>query len=142
MCTEGGASLRLDAGRLVPHLTPPKRRPLFATTRWSVVMAARESDGAAASAARETPCASYWYPLYAFVRRLGNGPDDAQDLTQEFFARLLAKQWLGSVMRERGRFRTFLITALRRFLANEWNRARAEKRGSGKTVISLDADIA
>ncbi|MES2571921.1 MAG: sigma-70 family RNA polymerase sigma factor [Verrucomicrobiota bacterium] len=126
----------------MPPVTPPNQSPLFATTRWSVVMVAREKEGAAASAALETLCAVYWYPLYAFVRRLGNGPHDAQDLTQEFFARLLAKEWLGSVVRERGRFRTFLITALRRFLANEWDRARAGKRGSGKIVLSLDADAA
>jgi RNA polymerase sigma factor (sigma-70 family) len=120
----------------------PNQSPLFATTRWSVVMTARAGGGTASSAALETLCAVYWYPLYAFVRRLGHAPHDAQDLTQEFFARLLAKEWLGGVARERGRFRTFLITALRRFLANEWDRARAEKRGGGCAILSLDSEIA
>jgi RNA polymerase sigma factor (sigma-70 family) len=126
----------------LPNSTPPNHPPLFATTRWSVVMTARGDGGTASSAALETLCGAYWYPLYAFVRRLGHGPHDAQDLTQEFFARLLEKEWLGGVVRERGRFRTFLITALRRFLANEWDRARAEKRGGGHAVLSLDADTA
>src|SRR3954469_15959511 len=126
----------------LPHSTPPAQSPLFATTRWSVVMTARGDGGTAASAALETLCRAYWYPLYAFVRRLGHAPHDAQDLTQEFFARLLEKEWLGGVVRERGRFRTFLLTALRRFLANEWDRARAEKRGGGCAMLSLDADAA
>lgn len=105
-------------------------------------MSARDDGGTASSSALETLCAAYWYPLYAFVRRLGYGAHDAQDLTQEFFARLLEKEWLGGVVRERGRFRTFLVTALRRFLANEWDRARAMKRGGGCAVLSLDADLA
>lgn len=105
-------------------------------------MTARADGGTASSVALETLCGTYWYPLYAFVRRLGHGAHDAQDLTQEFFARLLAKEWLDGVVRERGRFRTFLIMALRRFLANEWDRARAEKRGGGCAVLSLDAEMA
>jgi RNA polymerase sigma factor (sigma-70 family) len=105
-------------------------------------MVARKNGSPGSSAALEKLCAIYWYPLYAYVRRLGHGPHDAQDLTQEFFARLLAKEWLGSVAPELGRFRTFLITAVRRFLANEWDRARAGKRGGGKMLLSLDADDA
>lgn len=101
-------------------------------------MTARDNDGPRASAALETLCTTYWYPLYAFVRRLGKTPHDAQDLTQEFFARLLAKEWLKGVIPERGRFRTFLVVAMRRFLANEWDRLCAEKRGGGHAPLQLD----
>ena len=85
---------------------------------------------------------AYWYPLYAFVRRSGHAPNDAQDLTQEFFARLIAKEWLGSVAPERGRFRSWLLAAMKHFLANEWRGAQREKRGGGAEVISLDAEAA
>ncbi len=112
----------------------------FLTTRWSVVMAARDRVSPESAEALETLCAGYWYPLYAFVRRLGNSPEDAQDLTQEFFARLLQKDWLDAVERERGRFRTFLIMAVKRFLANEWDRSRAARRGGGQKVVPLDAE--
>jgi RNA polymerase sigma factor (sigma-70 family) len=87
-------------------------------------------------------CENYWYPLYAFVRRAGHSPHDAQDLTQEFFARLIAKSWLHDVHPERGRFRSFLLVAMKHFLANEWDRARRLKRGGGQAVISLDAGLA
>jgi RNA polymerase sigma factor (sigma-70 family) len=83
-----------------------------------------------------------WYPLYAFVRGQGHSPPDAQDLTQEFFARLIGKQYLARIQREGGRFRSFLLTALKRFLANEWDRARAQKRGGRQTLLSIDADSA
>ena len=105
-------------------------------------MAARDKASPESGKALETLCAGYWYPLYAFIRRLGNSPHDAQDLTQEFFARLLEKDWLGAVERERGRFRSFLLMAVKRFLANEWDRAQAQKRGAGMAFISLDADLA
>jgi RNA polymerase sigma-70 factor (ECF subfamily) len=90
----------------------------------------------------ETLCATYWYPLYAFVRRQGQSSPDAQDLTQEFFARLLQKDYLQAAAREKGRFRTFLLVALKRFLANEWDRVRAQKRGGGLSHLSLDTDLA
>lgn len=93
---------------------------------------------ASAEPAWETLCRSYWYPLYTYVRRRGYGPHDAQDLTQEFFSRLLQPDYLKPVAREKGRFRTFLLVALKRFLANEWDRARAQKRGGGQAVQSLD----
>src|SRR5439155_7024249 len=80
--------------------------------------------------------------LYAYVRRQGRSPHDAQDLTQEFFARLLHKDYLQAAAREKGRFRTLLIVALKRFLANEWDRARAQKRGGGQVLLSLDTDSA
>jgi RNA polymerase sigma-70 factor (ECF subfamily) len=107
-----------------------------------VVLAAREKNAPRAAAAWETLCRTYWYPLYAFVRRQGHGPEDAEDFTQEFFARLIAKDYLQAVARERGKFRTFLLMACRRFLANEWDRARARKRGGGLPFLSFDAALA
>jgi RNA polymerase sigma-70 factor (ECF subfamily) len=83
-------------------------------------------------------CQTYWYPIYAFVRRQGNAHDQAQDLTQEFFARMLEKRYIDDVGPEKGRFRTFLLVCLKRFLANEWDKARAKKRGGGKTPIPID----
>ena len=114
----------------------------FVTTHWSVVLSAREKDSAGSEEALEALCRSYWYPLYAYVRRQGHGPHDAQDLTQEFFARLLRADYLKSVAREKGRFRTFLLVALKRFLANEWDRARAQKRGGGQAQMTLDTSEA
>src|SRR6266700_2239627 len=103
----------------------------FSTTHWSVVLSAGRDNSARASEALAKLCRAYWWPLYAFVRRQGHSPHDAQDLTQEFFARLLEKDYLQAAAREKGRFRTFLLVALKRFLANEWDRLRAQKRGGG-----------
>jgi RNA polymerase sigma factor (sigma-70 family) len=115
---------------------------VFVTTHWSVVLSAREKDSPQSAAALETLCRAYWYPLYAYVRRQGHSPHDAQDLTQGFFARLLQKDYLKAAAREKGRFRTFLMMALKRFLANEWDRLRAQKRGGGQAVMSLDTESA
>jgi RNA polymerase sigma factor (sigma-70 family) len=112
---------------------------VFATTHWSVVLAAQREDSTRARDALASLCQTYWYPLYAYVRRKGNSPHDAQDLTQEFFARLLEKHWLADVKRERGRFRSFLLAAMKHFLANEWDKAQAQKRGGGERFIALDA---
>src|SRR6185503_3117238 len=114
----------------------------FATTHWSVVLTAQRHDSTRAHAALSHLCQTYWYPLYAFVRRQGHSAHDAQDLTQEFFARLLAKNYLAVADRERGKFRSFLLAALKHFLANEWNRAQAAKRGGGCEIISLNDDEA
>src|SRR5258708_18209818 len=116
--------------------TPPHG---FATTHWSVVIAARGSELPEAAAALEELCRTYWYPLYAFVRRKGHSPHDAQDLTQAFFARLLEKNYVAQADRERGRFRTYLLAALTHFLADEWDKARRLKRGGGREIISFDA---
>lgn len=116
--------------------------PLFVTTRWSVVLAARDKSSPASAEALEAICRAYWYPLYALVRRQGHSPHDAQDLTQEFFARLLQKDYLQAADREKGRLRTFLHVALKRFLANEWDRLRAQKRGGGVAPVSFDTDFA
>jgi RNA polymerase sigma factor (sigma-70 family) len=116
--------------------------PVFVTTRWTVVLAAREQASPRSGEALDVLCRAYWYPLYAYVRRLGHQPADAQDLTQEFFARLLEKQWLASADKEKGRFRTFLMVAFKRFLANEWDRAHRQKRGGHATHFSLDTGLA
>jgi len=107
-----------------------------------VVLSAREKDSPQSSAALETLCRAYWYPLYVYVRRQGRSPQDAQDLTQEFFARLLAKDYLLAADRAKGRFRTFLLVALKRFLANEWDRQHAQKRGGFQTVVAIDQELA
>jgi RNA polymerase sigma-70 factor (ECF subfamily) len=110
----------------------------FKTTHWSVVLEAGQSGSADAAAALGKLCQTYWYPLYAYVRRLGHAPEDAQDLTQEFFARLIAKEHLHGLEPHKGKFRCFLVVALKRFLANEWERANRQKRGGGRQVLSLD----
>src|SRR6188472_2992075 len=113
--------------------------PVFATTHWSVVLAAGGAASPQADLALAELCRTYWYPLYAFVRRKGYAPHDAQDLTQAFFARLLEKNYVAQANRERGRFRTFLLAALTHFLADEWDKARRLKRGGGQKIISFDA---
>ena len=109
----------------------------FAQTRWSMVLAAG-GEGAQAGEALERLCATYWYPLYAFVRRQGKSAHDAQDLTQGFFARLLEKKDLAAVDRAKGKFRSFLLAAIQHYLANEWDRAHTQKRGGGVTLLSID----
>ena len=120
----------------------PSSDAWFVTTHWSVVLSAREENSAESSAALETLCQSYWYPLYAYVRRQGHSPPDAEDLTQEFFARLLQKDHLQGVTREKGKFRTFLLVALRRFLVNQWTRGQAQKRGGGCVHVPLQGHSA
>ena len=115
---------------------------LFEPTRWSIVIAAGGTDSERSQKALEHLCSAYWYPLYAFIRRHGHDPHDAQDLTQEFFARLLAKNYLGTADPEKGCFRSFLLGALKHFLAGERDRARTLKRGGGQQLISLDAESA
>jgi len=111
----------------------------FATTHWSVVLLAGQNNSAQAAEALEKLCRAYWYPLYAFVRASGWPHEEACDLTQEFFSRLLEKKWLAEADPARGRFRTFLLAALKHFLANEWNRGQTLKRGGGREFIELDA---
>ena len=111
--------------------------PAFVTTHWSVVLTA-QGQSAAADKALETLCRTYWRPLYAFVRRQGCGIEEAQDLTQDFFARLLERRDFDAVRREKGRLRSYLLVSLKHFLANERQRAGATKRGNGQLPISLD----
>lgn len=124
------------SGAKAPH-SPEAGAAYFVTTHWSVVLTAARSDTTRAAAALEQLCRGYWHPLYHFVRRRGYAPADAQDLTQEFFARLLARQAVAEANPERGRFRSFLLGSLKNFLADEWDKARAQKRGGGQ-VIPLD----
>lgn len=118
------------------------QREWFTTTHWSVVLSARDQDSPQAAAALERLCRTYWYPLYAYVRRQGHDEPSAKDLTQEFFVRLLHKNRLDHVQRAKGRFRSFLLASLKHFLADEWDKARAQKRGGGQTLLSLDDDTA
>lgn len=111
-------------------------QPVFATTHWSVVLTAVRGDAPQARDALEKLCQAYWYPLYAYVRRRGHSPDDAKDLTQGFFAWLLERNWLAAANPQRGRFRSFLLTSFSRFLANEWDKIKTQKRGGGR-ILSL-----
>jgi DNA-directed RNA polymerase specialized sigma24 family protein len=113
----------------------------FPTTLWAVVLHAGGSEPAQARAALAQLCQGYWYPLYSFVRHRGYSPHDAQDFTQAFFAQLLEKRGLGRVDPEQGRFRTFLLASLKNFLANDWDRSHARKRGGGQTMVPLDQEL-
>jgi RNA polymerase sigma-70 factor (ECF subfamily) len=119
-----------DSARVFPH------------TRWSVVLAATQPGSPESARALEALCHAYWHPLYAYARRCGQSPHDAQDLTQSFFQRLLEKQWLADADREKGRLRTFLVLALKHFMANEWRRTSAQKRGGHHFLVPLDTELA
>ena len=106
------------------------------------MVTAGHSDTTRAGAALEKLCQTYWYPLYAYVRRRGQSPEDAQDSTQAFFARLLERNWVGQADQQKGRFRSFLLSAMNHFLADEWDKARAQKRGGGLAPIPLQFDVA
>ncbi len=121
---------------------PRASQAWFVTTHWSVVLSAQDKASARSGQALEALCRTYWYPLYAYVRRVGKAPADAEDLTQGFFARLLEKDYLRSVAPEKGRFRTFLLTALKRYMANEWDREHAAKRGGFAPVAPIDQMVA
>ena len=111
---------------------------VFATTHWTAVIAATRGNSPQASVALEELCRTYWYPLYAYVRRHGHSREDAEDLTQGFFARLLEKNYLEDVSSDKGKFRSFLLVAIKRFLATERDRASCQKRGGGVIPLSLD----
>jgi len=115
---------------------------VFPTTHWSVVVEAGRVHSPHAGTALEHLCRSYWYPLYAYVRRRGHGVEDAQDLTQEFFMRLLQSPFLSRADRAKGKFRSFLLGALEHFLAKEWRRTHRQKRGGGKQFVSLEEGLA
>jgi RNA polymerase sigma factor (sigma-70 family) len=116
----------------------PTNQAAFTKTSWTVVVEAGDSKNPGFTQALETLCRTYWYPLYAYLRRRGFNPDDAQDLVQSFFLRVLEKGVLGHADQARGRFRTFLLKSLENFVANEWQRSKAQKRGGGKQLISWD----
>ena len=123
------------------HQQQPSRA-WFATTHWSVVLAAGEKADTRSAAALQTLCQTYWYPLYAYVRQKGRGPQDAEDLTQSFLMHLLEKDRLGHLTRDRGKFRSFLLTALNHFLVDQWKRASAQKRGGAQPIFRLDREKA
>jgi len=110
----------------------------FTTTHWSVVVAAGDATLPGAAEALEELCRAYWYPLYAYVRRSGHSQEDAQDLTQEFFQRLLTSDWIARADQAKGRFRTFLLCGMKNFLGNEWQKAGRLKRGGGKVFVALE----
>src|ERR1043166_5082683 len=114
------------------------RGDVFVTTRWTVVLSAGHKSSPQSDRALGELCQTYWYPLYAFVRRKGHSKEDAEDRTQAFFARFLEKNYLEGLSSEKGKFRAFLLAALKHFLANEWDRANRRKRGDGVTPLSLD----
>ncbi|HEU5397341.1 MAG TPA: sigma-70 family RNA polymerase sigma factor, partial [Verrucomicrobiae bacterium] len=118
------------------------QRSTFVTTHWSVVLSARDHQSPQSMAALEKLCRAYWYPLYAYLRRTGQSKENAEDLTQAFFSRLLEKRYLDAAEHERGRFRSFLLVALKRFMANEWDRAHALKRGGFQLQVPLDTELA
>jgi RNA polymerase sigma factor (sigma-70 family) len=122
------------------HSTPPapERDDIFATTHWTVVLTAGRAHTPQADHALEELCRTYWFPLYAYVRRRGYTHEDAEDLTQGFFARFLERNYLEGLTSEKGRFRAFLLASLKHFLANEWDRAHRQKRGGEATTLSLD----
>jgi len=111
----------------------------FRTTHWSIVLTAATGDSTVRHSALSTLCKTYWYPLYAFARRQGRNAEDAEDAVQDYFARLLAKDSLASVRPENGRFRSFLLTSLKNFLANDWDRKHTVKRGGRCDIVSWDS---
>jgi DNA-directed RNA polymerase specialized sigma24 family protein len=122
----------------------PSLRPngLFATTHWSVVLAAGQRDAPQSAAALEQLCRTYWYPLYLFVRSSGYDEESAKDLTQAFFEHLLEKEYVKDADAAKGRFRTFLLAALKHFLANEWDRTKTVKRGGRCRSVPLETTVA
>ena len=114
----------------------------FETTQWSLVIAAGDTRSEDSREALAALCEVYWYPLYVYARRRGQDAEKAQDLTQGFFAKLVEKNYLQAADRDRGKFRTFLLTAFQRFMADEWDRERAQKRGGGQAILSLDFENA
>ena len=118
----------------------PRGDARFGTTRWSMVIRAGDVNSADAGAALEELCKSYWYPLYAFVRKTGKSEDEAKDLTQEFFCRLLDKQRLNAADPARGKFRSFLLSSIKNMMLDEWKKGQAQKRGGGMTVLSIDEE--
>jgi DNA-directed RNA polymerase specialized sigma24 family protein len=127
---------------MTPTGSDASRQPVFATTHWSLVLSARDPQSPQSADALEKLCRAYWYPLYAYARRAGQSKENAEDLTQAFFARLLEKNFLEAAEPERGRFRSFLLMTLKRFMANEWDRGRAQKRGGGRLHVPLDTELA
>jgi len=126
----------------IPKYSTPSDAGRFATTHWSVILAASDSASAQHEPALSTLCQTYWFPLYAYLRRRGYDSHQAEDYTQGFFAGLLERKGLQRADPKYGKFRSFLLASLKNFLADEWDRASAQKRGGDKNVLSLDFDAA
>ncbi len=121
---------------------PAPSNPAFPATRWSLILDLRSGDAGAAGRALDELCRLYWYPVYAFIRREGSSPEDAQDLAQSFFARLLERGDLSHAQQQRGKLRTFLLSALKNHLVQDWRHRTAEKRGGRNVPVSLDVAAA
>jgi RNA polymerase sigma factor (sigma-70 family) len=134
--------LLMDPNAPTEVITPGGGRRGFVTTHWSTVLAAGRSDSPRAQAAMAELCQAYWYPLYAFARRQGQSVEDAEDIIQGFFCRLLEKDFLHDVAPEKGRFRSFLLACLKHYLADERDRQQAQKRGGGREIVSFDSATA
>jgi RNA polymerase sigma factor (sigma-70 family) len=139
--------VNLDSGSDYETSRTPSTRPgagagVFVTTHWSLVLSALDREASISTEALEKLCRAYWYPLYSYARRVTRNPAEAEDLTQGFFAKLLEKNYLKSAGREKGRFRTFLLTGLKHYMANEWDRQHAVKRGGFSAVLSIDQELA
>ncbi len=134
--------MRTMVGRETTATPSVVDQPNFPATHWSVVLAAAEERSVSSAVALEKLCRTYWYPLYAYVRRRGYRAEDAQDLTQEFFSELLARHGLATVSPAKGKFRSFLLACMNHVLAHEQDRANRKKRGGGQLSFSLDARAA
>ncbi len=132
----------MSASESADAFSSRKAQGVFATTHWSVVVSAQDGSSPRSAEALERLCRAYWYPLYGYARGVGHSPADAEDLTQGFFARLLEKDYLKAAAREKGRFRTFLLTAFKAFMANEWDRQHARKRGGFAEFVAIDQELA
>jgi DNA-directed RNA polymerase specialized sigma24 family protein len=126
----------------LPSHPPGAPADIFVTTRWTIVLTAQGQRSRQADVALEELCRVYWYPLYVYVRRRTETREDAEDLTQSFFARFLEKNYLEGITSQKGRFRAFLLISLKHFLANEWDRAHSQKRGGGAATLPLDLQSA
>ena len=127
---------------MADSVTSEGRPRIFPATQWTVILSAGGTPSPESAVALERLCRAYWFPLYAFVRRGGHAPPDAKDLTQEFFARLLEHNWIAYADRQKGRFRSFLLMAMKRFLFKEWDKANALKRGGRLQRVPLELDTA
>lgn len=144
----GAKKTTLYDGTVETSASPPESQTrisggdgIFATTRWSVVLSAGDNSEPG-RAALETLCQVYWFPVYALVRARGFEVEAARDFTQEFFSRMLSRDGLSKARRERGRFRSFLAQSVKNFLADEWDKAQAQKRGGGQVLLSIEAEAA
>lgn len=137
MAGDGYAAFVMEQSKFQPASFAEKSER-FEETNWWVVREAAHPELGRGDAARTSLCRTYWSPIFAYIRRMGYGREDAQDLTQEFFARMLKKNYIRAAAREKGRFRSYLLVMLKRFLADHWDRTHRKKRGGGLPQVSLE----